>query len=141
MFLVLALLVNLNQATAQSDNATKIIGTWTLDFYSSMDLGTKSSKMKYNELEADARDRIKSSFSARKIIFKQGGGYVMEIKPGTRINGSWELIADGKTLLIKLDNGESVKLRIDRIDTTSLTLNLGEDQPNTLFAKWHLTKN
>ncbi len=137
--------VSAQRINAQGDstkkNAERLIGTWTLDYDKSIAQAEPNSKMHYDSLKQERKDRIRTSFSGRKITFHKTGGYMLEIKEGVSSKGTWKLLDDQITLVIQLDHDRQYKQQIEVISTSTMTLNLGGDQKTErLFRKWHLQK-
>lgn len=120
-----------------------LIGTWSFDFTKSTDSISPNSKKMYGRLDSRIQDNIKQSYSRRKLSFLPDGKLILELAPGTQRKGIWKLLKDQKSLYIKMENGRELNQRVERISTSSLSLNLGGNQSKEdkrLFHKWYLNK-
>jgi hypothetical protein len=128
------------QGKSNKKNAERLIGTWAMDYNKSIGQIKAKSKSHFDTLKQEKKNRVKNSFSSRKITFQKDGGYILELRPGQQVNGTWELQSDDATLLISLED-KQFEQRIENISTSTMILNLGGDQDrNRLFRKWHLKK-
>lgn len=142
--LMAVLIAVINPTLAQSKKGIDprdLIGTWELDFDKSIGQIKSKSKSHYDGLKNDRRDRIKNSFSQRKVTFGSGGSYVLDVRSDRQVTGTWKLVGDD-TLLISLNDGSEHYQKIEKVNPVSLTLNLGgAETKNRLFDKWSLKRS
>lgn len=86
---------------------------------------------------------IQKSYNQRKLSFKANGQLVLYLPQGLQRRGVWKLDKNQKSLYIKMENGRELNQKIEKIEATSLTLNLGGNQSekdNRMFHKWYLNR-
>ena len=128
------------QGKSNKKNAERLIGTWGMDYNKSIGQVQSKSRSHFDTLKQEKKNRIKNSFSGRKITFQEDGGYILELRPGRQVSGTWKLQRDEVTLVINVE-GKQFEHRIENISSSTMLLNLGGDQDkNRLFRKWHLKK-
>lgn len=128
------------QANSNRKNTERLIGTWAMDYNKSIGQIQSRSRSHFDTLRQEKKNRIKNTFGGRKITFQRDGGYILELRPGRQVTGTWELQSDNATLIISLQD-KQFEQRIENVSTSTMVLNLGGDQNrNRLFRKWHLKK-
>jgi len=129
------------QNNSKNKNRERLIGTWTLDYNKSISQINSKAKIYHDSLKQEKKNFIKTSFSSRKMTFKKEGGYTLEIRHGKIKRGTWELLEDQTTLVLQMDDEKRYEQHIEKISTSTMTLNLGGDQSKgQLFQKWYLKK-
>ncbi len=137
---LLILVVPSINAQETSKNAKLLIGTWELDYNQSIAKASGPGKTHYDTISYERKSRIVDSFSQRKMIFQPDGTYVLVVRSGKEVNGTWELQRDDESLNIVLD-GKLIEQRIEQISASFMIINLGGDQTaNRLFKRWYLNK-
>lgn len=120
-----------------------LIGTWSFDFKKSTDSISANSKKRYDRLNNQMQTNIQKSYNQRKLSFKANGQLVLYLPQGLQRRGVWKLDKNQKSLYIKMENGRELNQKIEKIEATSLTLNLGGNQSekdNRMFHKWYLNR-
>lgn len=144
-FLIMTMIQSSAGAQNKSDKRVDklLIGTWQFDFKKSMDSIVSGSKTNYNHINEQTRAKITRMYSQRKLSFFSDGTLILESAPGVQKRGIWKLLADQKSLYVKMDDGRELNQTIEKISVNGLRLNLGVDQPKDdgrLFHKWYLQK-
>ncbi len=134
----------LSHSPILAQNANKIekflIGTWQLDYDQSISQIDRSSKGFYDTLKQERKSMIRNSFSQRKMEFQSDGTYVLVVRDGREVTGTWKLQNDEESLHIILD-GNLIEQRIEKINQSFMVLNVGGNQTaNRLFRRWYLNK-
>lgn len=139
---ILMVAISFVNAQPKKVDPADLIGRWELDFHKSIQLIKSSSKSHYDTLKQERKDRIKNSFSKRRITFKKDGGYLLEISEEKQVYGTWGLADDNVTLLVSINDGKVFRQKIETLNRTWLVLNLAGDQTkNSLFGTWYLKKS
>lgn len=133
------------QGIAQSNldkNKEYLIGAWGMDYNKTLQDIKQSSRVYYDSLKVERKDKIQNALSQREIIFSSDGVYTLIINSEKQKTGFWELLNDNITLLIQLD-GRIYTQKLESINSSKMVLDLGvfnNSSVNRLFDKWHLKK-
>lgn len=116
-------------------------GEWILDLEESISNLEEESRNYYMGLSQERQQEIATAFEGKQVMFDSNGMYKIQ-SSGINVTGSWELLADGQTISIYIDEIEQVLEHvIETVTDTQLVIQLhqgsGEQQ---LFSKWYLNK-
>ena len=129
------------QGKKADKTAELLVGTWALDFEKSIEHSQLNPQVVLGQPPAGRHELIRKTFNQRKLIFRENGVCQMELSPGKRITGSWELLYDQRVIAIKFEDDKRSKQKIEQISSTSMILQLEKGKAGKqLFDKWYLVK-
>ena len=129
-----------NNLSAQAKTADLITGSWVLDIAKSIDLMDSDEQRKFHSLSVDTQRKIKASLVQRKVFFGRDGSYMIKMRKGKRVSGTWELQADD-FLFIEFTSGQQFTQKVVSVDSRNFVLDIDVGNAGRLIRKWHLVKS
>ncbi|MEP5339993.1 MAG: lipocalin family protein [Algibacter sp.] len=140
IMLIALIAININHA---QNTQEQLIGTWTFDYDTSLDMMAQKSKTHYNKMDATRQDKISASYKGRIITFNNNGTYTHVLANGKTTSATW-ILNNNNNLEITPSSGITASFIIKKLEIDTLTLSPINNKgvsTSILFSNWHLTKN
>jgi hypothetical protein len=123
-------------AISQQDKIDEfLIGTWTLDFSSTLSKRERQMKAIMDTMPQNLRSTIENNYRGRTMSFGPTGAFRQYFPDGRNVNGIWMLDQKNMSLIITDPSGQARVQRIQQLTDRVLVLRLEETGQSKLFVK------
>ncbi len=132
-----------NHLFAQTQTKEDLLtGNWTLDYEASIAGIQEASKVHFDKLDTERKNRLRQSFEGRQMDFNMDRTYVQRYPDGREVLGTWFLSDDSKITIMANGQGRQIDYTIKEVTGMALVLKPEARGPGRgLLTEWHFTKN